>query len=124
MLTPSFVLQVKDAAEKEWDAFKIERTLGVEEINQLRQRVAEEQERKKAERLSRNEPESEDKEMVPQIDEAAPIKPKDDVEMDVDDTTAETKPKEDIVTKEVPAEPEVKEEPAAMQADDDDAVEY
>jgi len=116
--------EVKDAAEKEWDAFKIERTLGVEEINQLRLRVAEEQERKKAERLSRNEPENEDKEMVPQIDEAAPVKPKDDVEMDVDDTAAETKSKEDIVTKEVPAEPEVKEEPAAMQADDDDAVEY
>jgi len=74
--------------------------------------------------LSRNEPENEDKEMVPQIDEAAPVKPKDDVEMDVDDTAAETKSKEDIVTKEVPAEPEVKEEPAAMQADDDDAVEY
>jgi hypothetical protein len=95
----------------------------VEEISQLRQRVAEEQERKKAERQSQAELDA-DKEMVPQSDQPAPVKPKDDVQMDVDDTAAETKAKEDTVTKEVPAEPEVKEEPTAMQADDDDAVEY
>lgn len=129
ILTLDFTLQVKEAAENEWNMFKDERTSGVEEISQLRQRVAEEQERKKAERLSRNEPEPEaeaDKEMVPQSEEAtALVKPKDDVQMDVDDTAAETKPKqEEIVAKEVPAEPEVKEEPVAMQADDDDAVEY
>lgn len=121
LLTGSFP-QVKEAAEKEWDAFKTERTLGVEEISQLRQRVAEEQERKKAERLSRAELDA-DKEMVPS-DQPAPVK-KEDVQMDVDDTAAtETKTKEDIATKEAPAEPELKEEPTAMQADDDDAVEY
>lgn len=119
------ILQVQEAAEKEWESFKNERAAGVEEISQLRQRVAEEQERKKAERLSRQETENNnDKEMVPKIEEAASVKPKDDVQMDVDDAAADMKPKEEMVTKEVPAEPETKEEPAAMQADDDDAVEY
>jgi hypothetical protein len=114
--------EVKEAAEKEWDAFKNERTTGVEEISQLRQRVAEEQERKKAERQSQAELDA-DKEMVPESDQPAPVKPKEEVQMDVDDT-AETRAKEDTVAKEAPAEPEVKEEPTAMQADDDDAVEY
>ncbi|GJE97344.1 pinin/SDK/memA domain-containing protein [Phanerochaete sordida] len=42
--------EVKDAAEREWDAFKEERTAGLDEIAKLRQRVAEEEERKKTER--------------------------------------------------------------------------
>ncbi|KAM5545189.1 hypothetical protein V8D89_001300 [Ganoderma adspersum] len=37
---------VQDAAEKEWDEFKAERTAGVEEISRLRERVAEESRRK------------------------------------------------------------------------------
>ncbi|PIL26622.1 hypothetical protein GSI_11288 [Ganoderma sinense ZZ0214-1] len=41
--------EVQDAAEKEWDEFKAERTAGVEEIGRLRERVAEES-RRKAER--------------------------------------------------------------------------
>ena len=39
-------MQVQDAAEKEWDEFKAERTAGVEEISRLRERVAEESRRK------------------------------------------------------------------------------
>ncbi len=39
-------MQVQEAAEKEWDEFKAERTAGVEEISQLRERVAEESRRK------------------------------------------------------------------------------
>ncbi|KAL6304958.1 hypothetical protein BKA93DRAFT_731935 [Sparassis latifolia] len=42
--------EVKEATEKEWVAFREERTAGVEEITQLRQRVAEEDARKKLER--------------------------------------------------------------------------
>nr|VWO95933.1 Glutamyl-tRNA synthetase (EC [Ganoderma boninense] len=38
--------EVQDAAEKEWDEFKTERTAGVEEISLLRERVAEESRRK------------------------------------------------------------------------------
>ncbi|KAH9856837.1 hypothetical protein C2E23DRAFT_809414 [Lenzites betulinus] len=38
--------EVKEAAEKEWDAFKVERSTGVEDILKLRQRVAEESRRK------------------------------------------------------------------------------
>ncbi|KAI0764290.1 hypothetical protein BD413DRAFT_190870 [Trametes elegans] len=42
--------EVKEAAEKEWEAFKAERAAGIEEINGLRKRVAEEEDRRKAER--------------------------------------------------------------------------
>ncbi|KAF5373164.1 hypothetical protein D9758_001589 [Tetrapyrgos nigripes] len=39
---------VTEAAEKEWQYFREERTTGIEEIHQLRQRVAEEEAKKKA----------------------------------------------------------------------------
>jgi len=42
--------EVSDAAEKEWELFREERSNGIAEIDQLRQRVAEEEARKKAER--------------------------------------------------------------------------
>ncbi|KAI9063961.1 hypothetical protein FKP32DRAFT_1591996 [Trametes sanguinea] len=42
--------EVQEAAEKEWEAFKAERTAGIEEINKLRQRVADEENRQKSER--------------------------------------------------------------------------
>ncbi|KAI8968830.1 hypothetical protein BD414DRAFT_503674 [Trametes punicea] len=63
--------EVKEAAEKEWEAFKAERASGIEEINRLRQRVAEEENRRKAERPERDEnapqlssPEKEDSKMA------------------------------------------------------------
>ncbi|KAI0782938.1 hypothetical protein C8Q75DRAFT_737264 [Abortiporus biennis] len=40
--------EVNDAAEKEWIKFKSERATGLEEINRLRQRVAEEENKKKS----------------------------------------------------------------------------
>lgn len=46
--------QVKEAAEKQWETFKAERTTGVEDISQLRQRVAQEEDRKKGERKGAN----------------------------------------------------------------------
>jgi hypothetical protein len=114
------ILQVKEASEKEWEMFKDERAAGVEEIKGLRQRVAEEQERRKAERESRGEAEP-DKEMAPVNDSPTAEKSKD--RMDVDDTPAETAAAKDE-SKDATAEPDAKDEPAAMLADDDDAVEY
>lgn len=45
---------MKEAAEKEWEAFKVERAAGIEEITHLREHVAEEEQRKKAERREAN----------------------------------------------------------------------
>ncbi|PSS05534.1 hypothetical protein PHLCEN_2v3736 [Hermanssonia centrifuga] len=46
--------EVTEAAEKEWETFRAERTTSVEDISGLRQRVAEEEERKKSERSEVN----------------------------------------------------------------------
>ena len=113
------LLQVKEAAEKEWEKFKEERAIGVEEIKELRQHVAEEQERRKAERESRGEIEV-DKEMTTVNDSPIAEKAKDG--MDIDDAPAGSATKEE--SKDAVAEPDVKDESVAMQADDDDAVEY
>jgi hypothetical protein len=43
------VVQVKEAAESEWFTFREERTAGIDEIKQLRDRVAEEDARRKKE---------------------------------------------------------------------------
>jgi hypothetical protein len=110
------VFQVNEAAVKEWETFKDERAAGVEEIKDLRQRVAEEQERRKAERESRGEIDA-DKEMATVNDSPTAEKSKDG--MDVDDTPGEVSTKDESKD-----EPDVKDESAAMQADDDDAVEY
>jgi hypothetical protein len=108
--------EVNEAAVKEWETFKDERAAGVEEIKDLRQRVAEEQERRKAERESRGEIDA-DKEMATVNDSPTAEKSKDG--MDVDDTPGEVSTKDESKD-----EPDVKDESAAMQADDDDAVEY
>lgn len=113
------IRQVKEAAEKEWDTFKEERAKGVEEIKDLRQRVAEEQERRKAERESRRDSEN-DKEMAAADDSPTVEKSRDG--MDVDDVPVEAATKDD--GKDAVAEPDAKDESAAMRADDDDAVEY
>lgn len=42
--------QVKEAAEKDWEAFHAERAAGIDEIKKLRDRAAEEEERKKGAR--------------------------------------------------------------------------
>jgi hypothetical protein len=119
--------QFTEAAEKEWHAFREERTAGVEEVSQLRQRVAEEEARKRIEREKEKEIEAEtadvDKEMVTDQPEtktapAEEIKPADEekptaeAEMEVDDVAP-------------PAQEENKEERKDEPiGDDDDAVEY
>lgn len=125
------VPQVKDAADKEWEAFKTERTAGVEEIAHLRERVAEEAERKKVERRGASTEEDvhmgvEDapKESIlsPVANGEKPIEapPK----MEVDDETPLNE--KDEVKKE-PASSSVPDAPVVSQAggaDEDDAVEY
>ncbi|KAI0363395.1 hypothetical protein BV20DRAFT_975747 [Pilatotrama ljubarskyi] len=88
--------EVKEAAEKEWEAFKAERAAGIEEIKRLRQRVAEEENRRKVER-----PEGDEK-----TSEAVVASPdKEDVKMAVEGE----KPAEAAVEGEKSAAPETSE---------------
>ncbi|KAF5374695.1 hypothetical protein D9615_008927 [Tricholomella constricta] len=124
-------VEVAEAAEKEWDLFREERESGIAEINQLRQRVADEEARRKTEKSK--EPDEMDTDHAPAPPPTAPEETKvaeisttstaePDAEgaasMDVDKGATSEEQKEPV------AEPEKKEEPAPMQADDDDAVEY
>lgn len=108
--------QVTEATEKEWAAFREERAAGVEEIKQLRRRVAEDEIRRKKEREQAPKEEDEDKEMVeePQEFKREPA-PQPDADMEVDE---EPKPEPEL------AESERKDDSGGMQADDEDAVEY
>ncbi|KAF7798958.1 hypothetical protein EIP86_010187 [Pleurotus ostreatoroseus] len=123
--------EVKEAAEKEWEDFKTERSAGIEEITHLRERVAEEEQRKKTERREANTEEDvrmgdeDSKETKPSIaandEKPAEASP----EMEVD----EVKPsiEKDEVKKEPESSTSVPDAPAASQAggaDEDDAVEY
>lgn len=109
-----------EAAEKEWELFREERETGISDIHQLRQRVAEEEARRKTEKGPEND--EMDTDAAP-----APAPPSEDVPggeavaeapaMDVDNSTG-------APVEEHAPEPEKKEEPVSMQADDDDAVEY
>lgn len=106
--------QVSEVAEKEWQAFREEREAGIAEVQQLRRRVAEEEARKRMEKKD------DDDEMdmdgaVPPIPVAdRPLEPA--ARMDVDEQGGTG---EDLAL-----ELEKKEEPATMQADDEEAVEY
>jgi hypothetical protein len=111
-------LQVSEAAENEWSAFRQERTAGIEEISQLRQRVAKEEEQSKR-AMKESEPDQE----ITADDTAEKTEapePHHDVGMDVDDGVAVSETKEEI--KEVAEDR--RDEPVPIQADDDDAVEY
>jgi hypothetical protein len=114
--------EVIEAVEKEWEAFREERTTGIEEIHQLRLRVSEEEARKKSER-SIKDAEEQDREMVtedapdstdapaePAVGEAPPSR---EVEMEVEEAPVVEESRE-----------EKKDDVTPMQADDDDAVEY
>lgn len=115
-----FSPQLQDAAEKEWEAFAAERKAGVEEITALRQKVVEEEERKRLDRERIQEAKEKEKETLAEASTPAAAADKvDDVHeatrdaaMDVDD---EGKDDRD-------AEPEKKDD--RMEGDDDDAVEY
>ena len=109
-------LQVKEATEKEWEAFREERSAGVDEIKQLRERVAEEESRRKTERGS--EAAKDDVAMsVTSEGDTKVHNGDDDGKMDVDEgrrdeKPAATKDKKDDGT------------PTPAPGDDDDAVEY
>lgn len=134
LLLNSDPIQVHEAAEKEWQLFREERETGIGEINQLRQRVAEEEARRKTEKISdKDEMDTDSAPGPPAASEdastteapapaATATEPSStrEAEMDVDDTTREAREEH----KEPAPEPEKKDEPAPMQADDDDAVEY
>lgn len=110
------VRQVSEAAEKEWVAFSEERIAGIEEIKQLRRRVAEEDACRKKERGESSKEEDEDKEMAEESPESKrEPAPQPDADMEVDE---ESKPEPE------PAEPERKDDSGGMRADDEDAVEY
>ncbi|KAF9558119.1 hypothetical protein CPC08DRAFT_764143 [Agrocybe pediades] len=106
--------EVAEAAEREWQLFKEERAAGLEEINQLRQKVADEDARQKNEKAKDD------------MDTDAPPQSADDkngnkdAAMEVDDSSPAKKEES-----EAPASVTVKkEEPVSTPADDDDAVEY
>ncbi|KAJ2918322.1 hypothetical protein MD484_g2092, partial [Candolleomyces efflorescens] len=104
--------EVAEAVKGEWDAFKQEREAGISEINGLRQKVADEEARQKADRDAMDTdapaPDASTK-GTGSSDKAQ------DAAMDVDDgaRASSTRP-----------ESEKKDEPAPMQADDEEAVEY
>lgn len=114
--------QVREAAEKEWDLFRDERTTGIDEIAQLRQRVAEEEARRKTERAADKEDAVMDTDPqlegaasapTPSLERPSALPTTREADMDVDDEGGSKQ-----------AEQEKKEDSASMQADDDDAVEY
>ncbi|EGN91809.1 hypothetical protein SERLA73DRAFT_66806 [Serpula lacrymans var. lacrymans S7.3] len=109
--------EVKEATEKEWESFKEERTTGITEISQLRQRVAEEEARRKSEKDSGKQEEPDKDAMAD--DKSTEEKSTIDAAMEVDDGS-------DVVSKETKetVEPERKDDIAPTQADDEDAVEY
>ncbi|KIJ63487.1 hypothetical protein HYDPIDRAFT_112906 [Hydnomerulius pinastri MD-312] len=115
--------EVTEACDKEWLSFREERTAGIEEIKLLRQRVVEEDSRRKKERDASKEDADGDKEMAEDTHESkAEPAPQADAEMEVDEGS-KPEPESEAV-KESSREPERKDEASAMQADDEDAVEY
>jgi hypothetical protein len=116
--------QVSESAAKEWLAFREERTVGIEEINELRKRVAKEEEQSKTERRTVKESEPDQEMIADDTAERTENQNHDsshDVEMDVDSGAMVSETKEE--SREV-AEPDRRDEPVPIQADDDDAVEY
>lgn len=112
-----------EAAEKEWEEFVAERTVGVVEIREMRERVREEQDRKKAEKDSREgaadiQGEGEAKSM--EVDE-----PESMGTAGVTGAKEESKQESKVVEKsEAKEESKQEEKDDVMHADDDDAVEY
>jgi hypothetical protein len=116
ILTWAYIRQVTEAAEKEWAAFREERTAGIEEIKQLRRRVAEEDAHRTKEREQASKEEGEDKEMAEEAQESKrepATQP--DADMEVD---------EEIRPEPESADSERKDDSGGMRADDEDAVEY
>jgi len=122
---------LQEAAEKEWHQFREERTAGIADINNLRQRVAEDEARRKTEKETENDEmeadrppapaetgdeENKDKDK-PDAGTTEPTAPSAAADMEVDSGAQREENKE-------ASEHERKEEPTPMQPDDEDAVEY
>lgn len=108
------LLQVAEATETEWTLFVEERKTGIEEVDKLRQRVAEEESRRKISDSS--EPVDVDMDGGHQNDS-----PAGGAEMELDDGTAN---KDESKASSLLAVEEKKEETTMIHADDDEAVEY
>jgi hypothetical protein len=125
---------VQDGIETEWQSFREERTQGIEEINQLRQRVAEEESRKKLDNKENGVEQDSSVPQEPAVSTSASSNPKqdinDDAHMQVDEpvkNSAQEGNKDDSTAtiETANSEPDRKEEQSAPpQADEDDAVEY
>lgn len=119
--------EVTEAAEREWELFREERTTGIAEIDQFRQRVAEEEEARKkgvdatedAEMGTDQAPPPESLNNRGESSDKPPQPEPESESMDVDD---QPKNEEAPKDKEESVPPPVAS--AQMQADDDDAVEY
>lgn len=118
--------EVNEAAEKEWQEFRQEREAGIQEIAQLRQKVADEETRQKQER------DAMDTDDAPPVEKggASPApadKPQEashSADMDVDDSTSKPSSSKPEPEKSDPEPSDKKDEIEPIQADDDDAVEY
>jgi len=122
--------ELQEAAEKEWHQFREERTVGIAEINNLRQRVADDETRRKAEKET-------EKDEMEADHPPAPAETGDEENKDKDKPDASTEPTAPSAATDMEvdsgaqreenketSEHERKEEPAPMQPDDEDAVEY
>ena len=119
-----------EAGEKEWQDWKSQRETGIEEIRQLRRRVADDLERKKAEKANSGDTAMDEDD--DSNEKSAPVKgpddgdkfvkpSADDAEMDVDDgATGDIKPQD----QDKKDQDQDKKDGVTMQGDDDDAVEY
>jgi hypothetical protein len=117
------VVQVKEAAESEWSTFREERTAGIDEIKQFRQRVAEEDARRKKEK--KEEVETDEKVQVNKDEEmtSEESKPSDSKAEERDSTAEEKTEERESKAEDMEVDAGAKEE-LVMRADDEDAVEY
>lgn len=116
--------EVNNAAEKEWNEFRKEREVGIQEIAQLRQKVSDEETRQKQERdaMDTDDGPVQDKADASPAPGDKPREASQSADMDVDDSTSKS-----LSSKPEKLDPEPsdkKDESETIQADDDDAVEY
>jgi hypothetical protein len=109
-------LKVKEAAESEWSTFREERTAGIDEIKELRLRVADEDARRRKEK--KDETEADEKAHINKDEEMVSDEPKPS-ESKAEERDSKTEEK----TEEMEVDVGTKEE-SGMRADDEDAVEY
>ncbi|KAL5512523.1 hypothetical protein ACEPAG_3176 [Sanghuangporus baumii] len=110
----------KEAAEKEWEQFKLDRTAGIEEITTIRRKVATVQ---STESRSENGDENADHAGSP-APTADRGEAKKEAEMDVDDGAKENGSRDSRSEADKEREGEKKNQNRTQQVDEDDAVEY